>query len=266
MPIEDTCAIGRASSNQLVLDDDHVSRHHAVIRTTADGCWIFDLGSANGTYVNQRRINSRRLEDGDTVALGPCVVVFHGAGAGDRSASADLLGTVHEVRAVPAWLFLVDIEGSTGISRHLGPHTMELVYGEWLADCRAIVQDSGGIVDKLLGDGFLAFWAAGEQTAGEVARALVDFRRFRFSAALPFRMVLHLGTAFTGGEIASGMYRLFGVDVSYTFRMEALAKALGEICLLSGQAQQGLGPHIEAKPVGSHALPGMEGSHPMFRL
>jgi hypothetical protein len=54
--------------------------------------------------------------------------------------------------------------------------------------------------------------------------------------------------------------------VSYTFRMEALAKALGEICLLSGQAQQGLGPHLEAKPVGSHALPGMEGSHPMFRL
>jgi class 3 adenylate cyclase len=267
VPIEGTCAIGRAASNQLRLDDDHVSRHHAVIRTTeADGCWIFDLGSANGTYVDQRRINSRRLGNGDTIGIGPYLLVLHSAGASGRPAGVDLRDTVPEVRSVPAWLLVIDIERSTDISRRLGPLEMERVYGEWLARCKTIVQDTGGIVDKLLGDGLLAFWPAGERAAGEVAQALLAFKRFRFGTALPFRMVLHRGTAFSGGEIASGMYRLFGVDVNFAFRMETLAKALGEQCLLSETARQALGLHIETKPAGSHALPGLEGSYPMFRV
>ena len=65
VPITGTCSIGRARGNQLVLPDENVSRHHALIRTLDnDESWIVDLASANGTYVNQRRIeHSTRLRD-----------------------------------------------------------------------------------------------------------------------------------------------------------------------------------------------------------
>ena len=78
VPIEGTCAIGRAASNQLRLDDDHVSRHHAVIRTTeADGCWIFDLGSANGTSVNGSKVKKdHALSNDDRIEIGKTILVF----------------------------------------------------------------------------------------------------------------------------------------------------------------------------------------------
>jgi pSer/pThr/pTyr-binding forkhead associated (FHA) protein len=50
-----------------------VSRMHAIIRHRAGSIVLIDLGSANGTYVNGRRLGSRQeagLEDGDMIALG----------------------------------------------------------------------------------------------------------------------------------------------------------------------------------------------------
>jgi adenylate cyclase len=267
VPIESACSIGRAPSNQVVLDDEHVSRHHAVVRTAAaDGCWIVDLGSANGTYVNQRRVTAQRLRDGDTIIIGSCLIVFRSSAAGDRGGSAILLDTVHDIRPIRAWLFVSDIEGSTGIGRRLGALKMEAAFNEWLTYCRAILQESGGMFDKPLGDGFFAFWPAGEGAVAGVARALRDFSRLQSHTPLPFRMVLHLGMAFTGGEIASGMYRLFGADVNFTFRMETLAKTLGARCLLSAEAREALGHHVEPEPGGSHKMPGLEGSYTFFRL
>ncbi|MGO5319164.1 FHA domain-containing protein FhaB/FipA [Bifidobacterium boum] len=51
--------LGRAASNTVVLDDEFVSSHHArVYPDPSSGSWIIeDLGSTNGTVVNQRRIS-----------------------------------------------------------------------------------------------------------------------------------------------------------------------------------------------------------------
>ena len=265
IPIEDTCAIGRGPGNHVVLEHEHVSRHHALIRRADNGeCWIIDLGSANGTYVNHRRVNRLRLSDGDTIAIGTYAFVFRCPPSHGGATEAPLLDTVHDIRSLQVWLFVVDIEGSTEISRKLGALEMEAVHSEWLARCRAVLRDSGGIFDKPLGDGFLAFWPAGESTAASVARALFDFKRLQSTGALPFRMVLHRGTAFAGGEIASGMYRLFGADIVFTFRMEALAKTLRVRCLLSAPARAGL--DVQATSAGCHALPGLDGSHKFFTL
>jgi pSer/pThr/pTyr-binding forkhead associated (FHA) protein/S1-C subfamily serine protease len=62
--------IGRQDVD-LVLDDSHVSRHHAVVRPIDGGLEIEDLGSANGTSVNGVAIDgSQRLHDGDVVQVG----------------------------------------------------------------------------------------------------------------------------------------------------------------------------------------------------
>ncbi|MGH2947340.1 MAG: FHA domain-containing protein [Solirubrobacteraceae bacterium] len=62
--------IGRSSACQLVLADDTVSRRHAELRLD-DGRWLLrDLGSANGTYVNGRRVMEAEVRPGDLVHLG----------------------------------------------------------------------------------------------------------------------------------------------------------------------------------------------------
>lgn len=51
-----TLRIGTADDNDIILSDRAVSRHHAELRMTSEGILLRDLGSTNGTYVNQLRI------------------------------------------------------------------------------------------------------------------------------------------------------------------------------------------------------------------
>ncbi len=62
--------IGRAGEATILLDDVTVSRRHASIEEEADGHYLVDLASLNGTYVNHRRIERVRLRDGDEVQIG----------------------------------------------------------------------------------------------------------------------------------------------------------------------------------------------------
>jgi diguanylate cyclase (GGDEF)-like protein len=69
--------IGRSSSNDLFIDQESVSRHHARISCNGDTYSVVDLGSTNGTYVNDERIRSqRRLVDGDQVRIGRSILKF----------------------------------------------------------------------------------------------------------------------------------------------------------------------------------------------
>lgn len=67
-----TIKIGRHPSNQIaLLDDKHVSRHHATISYDGGEFFIEDNKSANGTYVNSERISKRTaLRRGDVVTIG----------------------------------------------------------------------------------------------------------------------------------------------------------------------------------------------------
>jgi pSer/pThr/pTyr-binding forkhead associated (FHA) protein len=70
-PLEgDRLVIGRSPDAAVFLDDVTVSRNHALLVRRQDGYYIDDLGSLNGTYVNRRRIESHRLEDGDEIQIG----------------------------------------------------------------------------------------------------------------------------------------------------------------------------------------------------
>jgi pSer/pThr/pTyr-binding forkhead associated (FHA) protein len=67
---QDRMSIGRTPDAAVFLDDVTVSRNHALVVRRDDGYYIDDLGSLNGTYVNRRRIESHRLEDGDEIQIG----------------------------------------------------------------------------------------------------------------------------------------------------------------------------------------------------
>lgn len=72
-----TFEIGRASRCDLPIDQESVSRQHARITRTSDGGFrILDLGSTNGTYVNDASVSEARLADGDQIKIGRSILKF----------------------------------------------------------------------------------------------------------------------------------------------------------------------------------------------
>ncbi|GAC1423250.1 MAG: hypothetical protein PVS3B3_32760 [Ktedonobacteraceae bacterium] len=69
----DTLTIGRIPSNKLVLNDLKASSRHAEIRSIGNGYTITDMGSTNGTFVNEQQLRPhepRQLITGDTIRIG----------------------------------------------------------------------------------------------------------------------------------------------------------------------------------------------------
>ena len=62
--------IGRSPDAEIFLDDVTVSRNHAELVRRSGAWYLDDSGSLNGTYVNRRRAESHRLEDGDELQVG----------------------------------------------------------------------------------------------------------------------------------------------------------------------------------------------------
>jgi len=78
--------IGRLSAAQLCLDDDKVSRIHAVIDVAVDGTFsIIDMGSVEGTFVNGRRINRGDLRFGDEIRVGNTTIHVEDASVAEQT-------------------------------------------------------------------------------------------------------------------------------------------------------------------------------------
>ncbi len=76
-PLEgERLTIGRRPDSDVFLDDVTVSRDHALLVRRGGEIHLDDLGSLNGTYVNRRRIDSHRLEDGDELQIGKYKLSF----------------------------------------------------------------------------------------------------------------------------------------------------------------------------------------------
>lgn len=77
IPLESTLlTIGRGLNNDIILEDTRVSRHHAQLRYRARRFWIADLGSTNGTFVNDQQVADQALRDGDVISLGGLELTF----------------------------------------------------------------------------------------------------------------------------------------------------------------------------------------------
>lgn len=79
-----TFSVGRVAGNDIVLDDDRVSRIHAILERRGGGWCVRDLASRNGTFVNGEQIvTERALHDRDEIRMGASVLLYradrHGA-------------------------------------------------------------------------------------------------------------------------------------------------------------------------------------------
>jgi pSer/pThr/pTyr-binding forkhead associated (FHA) protein len=68
--------IGRSKDSDIFLDDVTVSRSHAKIFSTDSGVEISDLGSLNGTYINNELLTSKKLISGDEIQIGKFHMLF----------------------------------------------------------------------------------------------------------------------------------------------------------------------------------------------
>jgi hypothetical protein len=68
--------IGRAADNGVVLRDGRASRHHARIDGRRGSLVLSDLGSTNGSFVNDRRIDSIALGEGDRIRVGTTTLLI----------------------------------------------------------------------------------------------------------------------------------------------------------------------------------------------
>ncbi len=79
--VKDVITMGRDITNDVVINDPEVSRHHCRLTRTSAGYTLEDLGSTNGTFVNGQRLSGARpLANGDMIGLGETVMMaFEGA-------------------------------------------------------------------------------------------------------------------------------------------------------------------------------------------
>jgi len=77
VPLAEHITIGRGEDNDVVVDDERVSKHHAELVRNADGSiQLFDSNSTAGTFVNGERVRSQTILQGDKLAFGPLTAVL----------------------------------------------------------------------------------------------------------------------------------------------------------------------------------------------
>lgn len=69
-------SVGRASGNDIVIRHERVSRFHAMLVVDGPFVTIKDLASSNGVYVNDIKVETQHLVDGDSISIGGCRMRF----------------------------------------------------------------------------------------------------------------------------------------------------------------------------------------------
>ena len=94
--IGDVIRIGRASSNDIVIDDPTVSAEHASLTKSPSGYRLRDLGSTNGTQANGVFITDAELTDGAEIRFGYVTGVFRDATARIGQAGESQVSSEHD--------------------------------------------------------------------------------------------------------------------------------------------------------------------------
>jgi signal transduction histidine kinase len=106
-------SLGRDASNTIRLHDTEVSRRHAEIRHLGPGFQVYDVGSVNGTFVNNQKVTQIELNAGDHIAIGQTVLLYS-AGRDDGTVqSSDLAEKINLISRA-------DVELSSAIIKTIG--------------------------------------------------------------------------------------------------------------------------------------------------
>ena len=100
----DTVTLGRDITNDIVINDPEVSRHHARLIRTPAGYTFEDLRSTNGSFINRQRLSTPyQLNNGDLIGLGETItVVYEVVGEGAAQTMVSPAGSPGAPASAPA--------------------------------------------------------------------------------------------------------------------------------------------------------------------
>ncbi|MCX6851049.1 MAG: adenylate/guanylate cyclase domain-containing protein [Verrucomicrobia bacterium] len=163
--LEDFNLVGRSPDASIRLVDGGVSRQHATIRRDGQLFWVSDLGSANGSFVNDVAVTTARaLRHGDRVQFGTSTFIFDSQDeerppSESGNVSTQSLHTIAlPVKTVRATLLVGDLRNFTTISSQLSAEEVAAMLREWYAQCEKVLKTRDAIIDKFIGDGVFAYW------------------------------------------------------------------------------------------------------------
>ncbi len=113
-----TIALGRLKDCDVVVDDEAASRRHCTVTARAEVCVVADLQSANGTFVNERRITTTELAKGDKVRIGSTVLELI-----DVNVPGTAVRGMHSTTS----LSLVEASSQTMVQRAVDPTKLEFL-------------------------------------------------------------------------------------------------------------------------------------------
>ncbi|MFZ5764956.1 MAG: FHA domain-containing protein [Thermodesulfobacteriota bacterium] len=236
-----TFRLGRGADCDILLPFPWVSRQHAMIQAEANGSHnLIDLGSANGSLVNGRRVYGPvRLSPGDRIRIGKSELIFwQDRPAGDDTGeTTDSCGdeTVAFLQRECVTVLVCDIRGFTPLSEEVGADAVSAFLTQWTKKVDEVVRKNDGHVDKFIGDAVLAVWGNGGEFA-TVARALLSALEIslwtgRLGLAAPIiGRELRIGAAVNSGEAVMGNigvdgqrdFTIVGDVVNVTFRLQEM--------------------------------------------
>ena len=176
-----------------------------------------------------------------------------------------MLTLQEQIEEVPCWLLVADIKNFTPLTRELLSQKLAVLVSSWLAGCKDIIEKHGGIVNKYLGDGILAYWPDEESTARKVVAMIAELKHAQTQGP-EFRFIIHFGSVAIGGVSGIREETIMGSEVNLVFRLEKLLASLGEPCGISDAAHAKLKQLLPARALGDYELKGFEGKRSLFAV
>lgn len=238
--------IGRSQENDIVIRDYSMSRNHAILQRTETGDFLLiDLGSSNGTFVNDKRVSIPfTLQNGDRILFGKSQVEFYSSLRGQLITAPTQQDTatnvLHERRLMS--VMVADMRNFTVLSRQLDEEILSALISNWFRHAGEIIRNSGSWVDKYIGDAIMAIWFHGgeKDTPKEVLRILQAVKELnlmtqKLSDNYPVPFPLKIGVGINTGHAMVGNtgseehpdYTAIGDTVNAAFRLESSTKIIG---------------------------------------
>lgn len=261
-----TVRVGRADTNDMVLDDPGISRMHAAFSASGSGLIVNDLSSLNGTFVNGKRINAPvDLSSKDIVDIGPfkisvqiCDPAQEVIGNGQRARTMTLA-----LRPVSLTILAVNVKGYSRFAQSLPKDDVDNMLNMWLAMVTKVITDQGGAVDKRLDDRVVALWSGmdSKELAEKAVRAGLEINRHTWEMCrtgkwlhdqtYPWdcKVAVHSAHGLLGSMRGEKNFGVLGDGMNIVFRISDIASKSNHDVMLSGETLELLKDLFKAEEV-----------------
>lgn len=260
--INKSLSIGRASDNELIIDEPTVSRNHALIKKIGEKFYIIDSGSSNGTFRDGKRIHSPiLLENKSVIQCGNAQCVFYDNTIDTEVDETQLAITSNFV--INSVVLIADIRGYTSFAEATPVKTVSKIMSQWFKEVTKTIEDNNGFIDSFIGDCVYARWDFNEDDEKllknilQVSKQLNDITKNISTDVTNEKSELKLGVGIHVGEVIVGIDTNntgLGDTVNIAFRLESKTRDLNsdiivskEVCEMLDICKETVKTHIKGK-------------------